>query len=407
MLDDADPALLLTTSEPRRHPARRHGDRTVAAPGRRRHPCARAGTPPRLPTRSRAPAAARRTRPTSSTPPAPPAAPRASWSPTRVVATFWPGRPVGFGADAAAAVLAHASSTLRRLGLGAAGAAHRRRPAGDRRADPRPADRRPLAGRGAVTTSAACPRPAARCSTGARAPGRRSRLRCAMRRGGEALPAASGRRWSPAARGTGSSTSTARPRPPSYATAGHADGAAEHRRPCRSAARSPTPGPTSWTRACGRCRRVCRASCTWRAPGWPAAIWARPALTAERFVADPFGRPGRGCTAPATWSAGRADGQLEFCGRADDQVKVRGFRIELGEIEAALSAPPAASHRPWSIVREDRPGDRASGRLRRPGRTGPDTGPAAVPAAELRAHLADRLPDYMVPAASSRSTRCR
>ena len=59
-------------------------------------------------------------------------------------------------------------------------------------------------------------------------------------------------------------------------------------------------------------------------------------------MADPFGlEPERGCTARVTWSRWRADGVLEFLGRADQQLKIRGFRIEPGEIEAALTAHPA------------------------------------------------------------------
>ncbi|WP_286329997.1 non-ribosomal peptide synthetase [Streptomyces sp. MBT42] len=114
----------------------------------------------------------------------------------------------------------------------------------------------------------------------------------------------------------------------------------------------------------------------------------RFALTAERFVADPFGPPGTRMYRTGDLARLRADGELEYLGRADDQVKIRGFRIEPGEVESALAAV-AGVDAAAVVVREDAPGVK---RL-----VGYVTG-AAEPAA-IRAELAEVLPDYMVPAA--------
>ena len=121
----------------------------------------------------------------------------------------------------------------------------------------------------------------------------------------------------------------------------------------------------------------------------------RPALTAERFVPDPFSaEPGARLYRTGDLARHLADGQLEFLGRVDDQVKVRGFRVELGEIEAALTGDEAVSE---SVValREDTPG---GARL-----VAYYVGEAEPGA--LRERLRRLLPDYMTPSAYVRLAR--
>jgi amino acid adenylation domain-containing protein/non-ribosomal peptide synthase protein (TIGR01720 family) len=127
----------------------------------------------------------------------------------------------------------------------------------------------------------------------------------------------------------------------------------------------------------------------------------RPGLTAQRFVADPFGPPGERMYRTGDRVRWRSDGELEFLGRNDHQVKLRGFRIELGEIQAKLLAYPGVSQA-VVLVREDSPDDSNRGRGDVPTRdkrlvayyTSSESG---LGAEALRSHLAQSLPDYMVP----------
>ncbi|MFD2474610.1 amino acid adenylation domain-containing protein [Amycolatopsis silviterrae] len=116
------------------------------------------------------------------------------------------------------------------------------------------------------------------------------------------------------------------------------------------------------------------------AGGLARGYLGRPGLTAERFVANPYGGGRMYRTGDlARWTE---DGQLDYLGRADHQVKVRGFRIELGEIEHVLAAAPGVTG--------------AAVAARGNTLTGYVTGLSTV---DLKAHCADRLPSYMVPSA--------
>ncbi|MGZ9934633.1 non-ribosomal peptide synthetase [Streptomyces sp. NC-S4] len=117
----------------------------------------------------------------------------------------------------------------------------------------------------------------------------------------------------------------------------------------------------------------------------------RAALTAERFVACPYGPPGTRMYRTGDLARWNGDGQVEYLGRADRQVKIRGLRIEPGEIEHALAGHPAVGQAAVTVV------DTAAG----PALAGyavPAEGIPAPDPRELREHLRARLPDYMVPA---------
>jgi pristinamycin I synthase-2 len=115
----------------------------------------------------------------------------------------------------------------------------------------------------------------------------------------------------------------------------------------------------------------------------------RPALTADRFVADPFGGPGTVMYRTGDLVRRTENGELEFHGRADRQVKLRGFRVEPAEVESRLTAQPGVTQA-VVVLREDRPGDQ---RL-----IGYVTGDRLDPEV-LRERLAVDLPGHLVPSA--------
>ena len=118
----------------------------------------------------------------------------------------------------------------------------------------------------------------------------------------------------------------------------------------------------------------------------------RPALTDEKFIPDPFsGTPGARLYRTGDLARHRPDGEIEFLGRIDEQVKIRGNRIELGEISATLDRHPAVRS---SVLVVD---ERGAGERRLIAYVVPADG-RHPNAEQLRAHLAQHLPDYMLPA---------
>ena len=125
-------------------------------------------------------------------------------------------------------------------------------------------------------------------------------------------------------------------------------------------------------------------------PGLATGYLGQPALTAERFVPDPFsGRAGDRLYRTGDLVKLRPDGAMEFVGRNDAQVKIRGFRVELGEIETALLTHPAIADAAVTVAGEHDDKRLAAFIVSR----------APVAVSELRAFLRRRLPEYMVPSA--------
>nr|UDM84244.1 amino acid adenylation domain-containing protein [Streptomyces sp.] len=126
---------------------------------------------------------------------------------------------------------------------------------------------------------------------------------------------------------------------------------------------------------------------------------ARPGLTAERFVADPFGLPGQRMYRTGDLARWNSEGQLEHLGRADTQMKVRGIRVEPAEIEAVLVAHPGIAHA--AIAVRPAPGS-GHGRVVAyivPAEPAGDRAAAALAPRKLRRFVAERLPDFMIPSA--------
>ena len=145
----------------------------------------------------------------------------------------------------------------------------------------------------------------------------------------------------------------------------------------------------------GRMRTSRAAGCSGRVvPGRPAcspAATCRPELTADRFVPDPWqSAAARACIARATARDGIRQGELEFLGRHDRQIKIHGFRVELGEVECALNSHPGVRES-YVATRKDNAGETYLVAWLGV------TDISQVTTDDVRTHLRDRVPGYMVP----------
>ncbi|WP_415047037.1 amino acid adenylation domain-containing protein [Gordonia sp. (in: high G+C Gram-positive bacteria)] len=114
---------------------------------------------------------------------------------------------------------------------------------------------------------------------------------------------------------------------------------------------------------------------------------ARPDLTAERFVPDPYGAPGARLYRTGDLVRRLVGGDIEYLGRTDFQVKLRGQRIELGEIEAVLAAAPGVVHAAAAVVTSPAGGQVLAGFV----------SPSNVDLGAVKVHIAESLPEYMRP----------
>lgn len=131
--------------------------------------------------------------------------------------------------------------------------------------------------------------------------------------------------------------------------------------------------------------------------GVSRGYWKRPALTAERFIAEPFSqRPGARLYRTGDVARYRADGEIEFLGRIDNQVKIRGFRIELGEIEYVVAQHPAVKQA-VVVAKED-----AAGEKRLVAYIVFESRPSPARIEDLHGFLRERLPEYMIPSVFER-----